>query len=63
MVSNEPLRWQGNTIDWEVRSDGNYLVAEGWYRDRLVSTVKARAGWVLMLRIAVAHVWHLAVSR
>jgi hypothetical protein len=61
--NNGPLRWQGDTIDWEVTREGNYLVAKGFYRDRLVTTIRSRRSWVLTLRIAVAHLWHWAVSR
>lgn len=61
--SPEPLRYQGNTIDWEVTHNGTLLTAEGFYRDKRVAVIRSRRPWVLALRISLSHVWHLAVSR
>lgn len=44
---DQPLGWQGNEIDWEVRRSGRRLVAEGWHRDRYVATVSSRNRFVL----------------
>lgn len=54
---DEPRRWRGRTIDWEVSRQGSWLVAVGYYWDRQVTRIKSRRSWVLAVRVAVSHAW------